>query len=257
MQSSPGRLDLERMTSAYLREIALAGPEHLEAEYVAGYDRKAGFDPRDDLDGLRARGLDATSTLVDLGAGTGTFALAAAAVCKRVVAVDVSPAMLDAVRTRAAAAGAENVECVQAGFLSYEHEGDAPDFVYTRNALHHLPDFWKGIALDRIAGLLAPGGILQLRDLVFAFDLPEAEARIASWIETTAAERPEDGWTREELETHVRDEYSTFTWLLEPLLTRAGFEIVAADHGTVGVYANYVCRLAKPNKIRTGSGPAR
>jgi hypothetical protein len=49
------------------------------------------------------------------------------------------------------------------------------------------------------------------------------------------------GWTREELLTHVRDEYSTFTWLLEPMMERAGFEIVAADHGSLGAHADYVC----------------
>jgi SAM-dependent methyltransferase len=224
-----------------LDEIALAGPEHLDPAYVAGYDRKARVDPTADLEDLRSRGLGLTSTLIDFGAGTGTFALAAASHCKRVIAVDVSPAMLEAIHTRAAEDGVTNVACVQAGFLTYEHEGVPADFVYTRNALHHLPDFWKGIALLRIAGLLAPGGILRLRDLVFSFDLREAEAGIAGWIDAAAAERREDGWTRDELVTHVREEYSTFTWLLEPLIERAGFEIVAADYGTVGAYADYVC----------------
>jgi hypothetical protein len=64
-----------------------------------------------------------------------------------------------------------------------------------------------------------------------------------SWIEATASERSEDGWTREELEAHVRNEYSTFTWLLEPLLDRAGFDVVSAEYGTVGAYAAYVGRL--------------
>jgi SAM-dependent methyltransferase len=149
--------------------------------------------------------------------------------------------MLDAVRAKAAAAGATNVECVQAGFLGYVHEGTAPDLVYTRNALHHLPDFWKAVALARIARLLAPGGTLLLRDLVFSFDLPDAEAGIERWLRTAAVDRPEDGWTRDELETHLRDEFSTFTWLLEPMIERAGLEIVAADHGTVGAYASYLC----------------
>lgn len=62
-----------------LEEIALAGPEHLDADCVAGYDRKAQFDPTRDLDGQRACGLGTASTLIDLGAGTGTFAAAAAA----------------------------------------------------------------------------------------------------------------------------------------------------------------------------------
>jgi ubiquinone/menaquinone biosynthesis C-methylase UbiE len=225
---------------SYPREVALAGPEHLDEAYVAAYDRKAGFDPADDLETLRAHGLGASSTLLDFGAGTGTLAVAAASLCKRVVAVDVSPAMLEAVHRKAVAAGAENVECVQAGFLSYEHEGELADFVYTRHALHHLPDLWKGVALTRMAAALAPGGVLQLRDLVFSYDLPEAEACIESWL-ATGADRPEDGWTRAELETHLREEYSTFTWLLEPMIARAGLEIVVAEYGRGGAYANYVC----------------
>ena len=133
--------------------------------------------------------------MIDFGAGTGTFAIAVASVCKQVIAVDVSPAMVEALRDKVAERGAMNVECVQAGFLSYEHRGPPVDFIYTRNTLHHLPDFWKGIALARMAELLAPGGTLRLRDLVFSFDLSEAEAEIATWIEATAVERPEDGWT--------------------------------------------------------------
>jgi SAM-dependent methyltransferase len=229
------------MTDSVLDEIAFAGSEHLDVGYVAGYDRKAGFDPGADVDALRARGLGHRSTLVDYGAGTGTFALAAAAFCRRVVAVDVSPAMVEAMHAKVAATAAANVECVQAGFLSYEHQGPAPDFVYSRNALHHLPDFWKGIALRRIESLLAPGGTLQLRDLVFSFDLAEAEARIAAWLDSSVVERSEEGWTRSELEAHLRDEHSTFTWLLEPLFERAGFEVVHAEYGSVGAYANYIC----------------
>src|SRR5579859_2918991 len=85
----------------WLDELAHAGNEHLDADYVASYDRKAGFDPMLDLELLRALGLDDSSTLVDLGAGSGQMALAAARVCRRVVAADVSPVMLDRLRTRA------------------------------------------------------------------------------------------------------------------------------------------------------------
>jgi SAM-dependent methyltransferase len=228
-------------------ELALAGAEHLDPAYVAVYERKAQFDPTDDLVELRSHGLGSSSTLIDFGAGTGAFALAAASHCRRVIAVDVSPAMVEALRRNVAEQGATNVDCVQAGFLSYEREGEPVEFVYTRNALHHLPDFWKGVALRRLAGLLAPGGILRLRDLVFSFGLDDAEARIAAWIDDAAAERSEDGWTRDELEAHVREEYSTFTWLLEPVFERAGFEVVSADYGTAGAYAAYVCRR-RPDK---------
>jgi ubiquinone/menaquinone biosynthesis C-methylase UbiE len=222
-------------------EIGLAGREHLDAAYVAVYDRKAGFEPEEDIALLCGLGLGRSSTLVDLGAGTGTLALAAAASCARVVAVDVSAPMLAAIRGRAARLGLTNVECVQAGFLSYEHSGPPADLAYTRHALHHLPDFWKAIALERIASMVRPGGALVLRDLVFAFDPSEATRSLDAWFDA-ASESGDDGWTRAELEEHLRHEHSTFSWLLEPMIERAGFEIVRAVYDTLGVRAEYVCR---------------
>jgi ubiquinone/menaquinone biosynthesis C-methylase UbiE len=226
-------------------EVARAGEEHLDPSYVAAYHRKAGLDPTEEVALLRELGLDETHTLVDLGAGTGVLALAAAEVCRRVVAVDVSPAMLTAARSEAKSRGLQNVDFVQLGFLSYEHEGEPADFVYSRNALHHLPDFWKAIALEHIAGFLRPGGILRLRDLVFSFEPSEAMSAIEAWL-AGAADHPAEGWTRTELEEHVRDEHSTFAWLLEPMLTRAGFEIREIEH-RAGVYAAYVC-VHRPRK---------
>jgi hypothetical protein len=69
--------------------------------------------------------------------------------------------MLEVLRHRAAAAGVANLACVQAGFLSYQHPGPPADRVYTRNALHQLPDFWKAVALDRIGRMLRPQGSLS------------------------------------------------------------------------------------------------
>ena len=220
-------------------ELARAGPEHLDPSYVAGYERKAGFDPTAEVALLRELSLDETHTLVDMGAGTGVLALAAAEVCRRVVAVDVSTAMLAVASHEADRRGLDNVQCVEQGFLTYEHRGDPADFVYSRNALHHLPDFWKAIALERIAGFLRPGGILRLHDIVFSFEPGEATSAIEAWL-AGAAESPTRGWTRSELEEHLREEHSTFTWLLEPMLERAGFDIRDAEYRS-GAYAAYVC----------------
>jgi SAM-dependent methyltransferase len=118
----------------FLDQVAHAGREHLDPAYVPTYDEKAGTDPAEDLALLRAQGLNETRTLVDLGAGTGTFALAAAPFCRRVVAVDVSPVMINRLREKAAQQGVENIECVQAGFLTYAHQGAPADFVYSRHA---------------------------------------------------------------------------------------------------------------------------
>ena len=226
--------------SWFLDELAHAGSEHLDPAYIEGYDRKAGTDPADDLAVLRDLGLNETHTLVDLGAGTGTFALAAAPFCRRVVAVDVSPVMLTLLRQKAAQLGIGNIECVQRGFLTYEHQATPADFVYSRHALHHLPDFWKAIALVRTATILKAGGVFYLRDLVFAFEPHEAEQVIEIWL-ANAPEHAERGWTRAELETHLREEYSTFSWLLEPMIERAGFIIRTANHSASRIHSAYTC----------------
>jgi ubiquinone/menaquinone biosynthesis C-methylase UbiE len=224
-----------------LDELAHAGPEHLDPDFVAGYERKQGYpDPAEDLAVLAAHGLDATSTVVDLGAGTGRFALAAARRFGHVTAVDVSEAMLGFLRQRAAAAGVANLECVQAGFLSYQHAGPPADAVYTRNALHQLPDFWKAVALDRIGSILRPGGVLRLRDLVYDFQPSEAEAVLQRWLDN-AADDPALGYTAADYAEHIRTEYSTFRWLLEPMLAAAGFQILTADFSG-SVYGAYTCR---------------
>ena len=217
-------------------ELAHAGEEHVVAASVAAYDRKAGFeeDAADEVVRLQGLGLGGDSTLVDLGAGTGTLAVAAARAFKRVVAVDVSPAMVAAMREKIAGAGVTNVEAVEAGFLGYRHRGEPADALYSRNALHHLPDFWKAVALERMAAILRPGGIVRLRDIVYSFEARDAERFLSAWLDSAR-------WPRAELEAHVRDEHSTFSWLFEPMLERAGFEIAEAEYDARRIFAWYVC----------------
>jgi ubiquinone/menaquinone biosynthesis C-methylase UbiE len=221
-------------------ELAYAGPEHLDAGFVAGFDRKQGYpDVTGDLAALRAHGLTGESTVVDLGAGIGRFALAAAREFGRVVAVDISLAMLAAVEERATAAGLSNLECARAGFLSYRHGGPPADAVYTRHALHQLPDFWKAVALERIAGLLRPGGVLRLHDLVYDFAPADAGEVFGRWF-AGAATDPAAGYTAEDYAQHIRTEYSTFRWLFEPMLAAAGFRVASAEFRQ-SLYGAYTC----------------
>ncbi|MET0325792.1 MAG: class I SAM-dependent methyltransferase [Ilumatobacteraceae bacterium] len=225
-----------------LDEGAHAGPEHLDPGYVAGYERKAGYDPTADVEVLLAHGIGADSVVVDLAAGTGVFARAMAPHCRQVIAVDVSPAMVAALRTRVGAEGLTNVRVVEGGFLSYEHTGPPPAAVFTRNALHQLPDFWKVVALRRIADLLEPGGVLRVRDLVYGFGPAEIDERVAGWM-AWAVDDPAVGYTAEEYATHLRTEFSTFSWLFEPMLERTGFTILDRED-VIGFYAAYTCRVA-------------
>lgn len=221
-------------------ELALAGPEHRDDAFVAAYDRKQQFDPTEDIQTLISHGMDSSSIVIDLGAGTGTFALAAARHCKQLIAVDISPTMTSHLERRTAEHNLDNVQIVQAGLLSYQHQGDPVDIVYSRNTLHHLPDFWKGIALERMASILRPGGTLLLHDIVYSFDVAEAIPVIEHWLEN-AHHDPATGYTRDDLATHIREEYSTFSWLLEPLLQQAGFTIQEVETRGSRTYAAYLC----------------
>lgn len=224
-----------------LDEVASAGRENLDAEHVARYDAKEDAGAADEVALLQRWGLTTTSTVIDFGAGTGQFTLAAAPASGRVIAIDVSPVMLDLLRHKIQGMGLENVAVSQSGFLTYDHVGEPADIIYSRYALHHLPDAWKAVALVRLRGALRLGGLLRLWDVVYHFGPEQAESRLEAWC-ATAGDAVVGEWSRAELEEHVRDEHSTFTWLLEPMLRRAGFSIEQAQHSEDGVFARYILR---------------
>lgn len=227
----------------FVDELAYAGRENLDADHVARYDAKEDASAAAEVALLREHGLTRASLVVELGAGTGQFTAEVAPACARVIAVDVSPVMLEQLQAKLAARALSNVDLVHAGFLTYEHAGDPAEFVYSRFALHHLPDFWKALALDRMRGMLRPGGVLRLWDVVYDFEPSETEERIEAWC-ATGGDAVEEEWSRAELEEHVRDEHSTFSWILEPTIRRCGFEIVRAEYSEDRIFAKYLLRAA-------------
>lgn len=221
-------------------ELSYAGRENLDAAHVARYDAKEDASAASEVAVLIDWGLTRDSVVLELGAGTGQFTVAIAPACKRVTAVDVSEPMLERLRDKVARLGLDNVDVVRAGFLTYGAPGPV-DLIYTRFALHHLPDFWKAAALVRLRGMLDVGGLLRLWDVVYDFAPAEAFDRIEAWCATGGA-GAERGWSRAELEEHVRDEHSTFSWLLEPMFERCGFEIIEVERSADGAFAKYLLR---------------
>ena len=133
--------------------------------------------------------------------------------------------------------GLINIDYVQQGLLTYQHQGELVDFVFTQRTLHHLPDVWKVQALQRMADTLKPGGVLFVRDILFSFEPNRAEDAIEDWISS----RPAGSFPREFFEHDVREQYITYTWLFEVMLERVGFEIKEAVYGDWQAYARYVC----------------
>lgn len=208
-----------------------------DSEVLESYDRFANVDPEVERQRLIELGVSASDTIIDFGCGTGALTLEAAKVCKSVIAVDVSTAMLDQLREKARRLHLHNIEYVHQGHLTYEHRGEPVDFAFTQRTLHHLPDLWKVRALQRIADVLKPGGKLFLRDILFSFEPSRADEAIEAWIDS----RPAGSFPREFFEHDVREEFITYTWLLEAMLDRVGFEIESVKYGEWQAYAKYVC----------------
>ncbi len=118
--------------------------------------------------------LDTGATLVDMGCGTGAFSVNAASRVHTIYAVDVSKVMLRRLKRKARKGGVHNIQCCRGGLLTYAHKADPVDAVVCSLALHHLPDFWKQVALRRMAAILRPQGRLYLHDVVFSGGHTEA-----------------------------------------------------------------------------------
>ena len=67
---------------------------------------------------IAALGLNTNQTVIDMGCGTGAFAVNAAKHCKNIYAVDVSKAMLRCARRKARKAKLGNIDFCHGGFLT-------------------------------------------------------------------------------------------------------------------------------------------
>jgi len=239
---SPGRvigMD-ERLTEFqsagwYYDDLRQVGIDFEDIAEVDSYDDRQG--PQDEahtkiLDLLE---VGPGKRVVELGCGTAWLAIRAAQRGARVTAIDVSTAMLDAGRRNAQREGAA-VEFVRGGFLTFIVNEPA-DVIVSKFALHHLSDFWKQVAVLRIAASVRPGGIFFLRDVVFSFPPKTYAEGIERWIIEMTGD--ESGYPRAAFETHVRDEHSTFAWVMRGLLEHAGFDV--QEDRWAPTYADYRC----------------
>lgn len=230
---------MQRSNAYEYDEFTQVGTDYSDPAEVEVYDEThAGFrdfeaECRIVLDSLRVKGGD---TVIDIGCGTGVFAVYAARQGVRVQGVDVSEAMLQRARQRVAATAVDGVSFAHAGFLTYEHRGAPADGVVSTLALHHLPDFWKGVALARVRAMLKPGGRFCLQDVVL--QEPNALGDIRAFIDKQHAAGGD--FLRQDAEKHFREEYSTYDWIMAGLLERAGFTIESIAWSD-GVFARYCC----------------
>ncbi|MGQ9365390.1 class I SAM-dependent methyltransferase [Azospirillum sp. ST 5-10] len=193
--------------------------------YVASAVHAAG----EDLDRIEdvVRGAS-TARVLDLGCGGGHVSYRVAPHVAEVVAVDVTAAMLDAVRATAAERGLGNVQVRQGAAESLPFEAGRFDVVVSRYSAHHWRDVDAGLRETR--RVLAPGGRAVLVDVV-APDAPLLDTHFQ------AIELLRDP-------SHVRN-YSPAEWM--GALARAGFTVTAVARRRLRMeFASWVARTATP-----------
>lgn len=231
---------MQKRPDWFYNEFHQIGLDFEDTDQVSDYDTRQGSDPESEQKLIEELGLQPGQTVIDLGCGTGSFTLAAARYGARVHAVDVSKTMLNYVERQCNDQGIQSVSLHHSGFLTYEHKGPKADWIVSRYALHHIPDVWKQVVLMRLPGMLADSGRFFLRDVIFSFSPSKYSVHMSDWIAHMA--RTSD-YSNADFETHLREEYSTYSWIIEGMLARSGFVIESAEFPS-SMYATYLCHNA-------------
>lgn len=211
----------------------------IDSAVAALYDRHDNSDSRAHS-ALTMLGLKPGWRIADIGCGNGVLACEAAAMGAEVDAIDISPAML-ALADILARDRKVKIRTQFAGLLSFAYKPNSYDLIVSEFALHHLPDFWKAVALTRIFNALKPGASFYLRDIVFVSMPDGIERDVEGWADFSIKNHE---FERESVITHMRDEYSTFAWVIERMLTDAGFHTVSVDYHAP-LHGTYLLRKPK------------
>jgi ubiquinone/menaquinone biosynthesis C-methylase UbiE len=114
---------------------------------------------------IEALGVHAGQFIADIGAGTGYFTVRLSPVVGRegrVMAVDVEPAMVEYIRTRATRAGLDNIEPILTRANEPGLEPTSVDLVFICDTWHHIDDRLR--YLERLRDVLRPGGRVAIVD---------------------------------------------------------------------------------------------
>ncbi|MBI5393892.1 MAG: methyltransferase domain-containing protein [Verrucomicrobia bacterium] len=149
-----------------------------------------------------AAGLKPGSRTLEVGCGTGMFTEIFARTGARIVAVDISPELLELARERGLPA--DRVQFIQKGFEDCEAEGPF-DAVIGSSILHHLD---MEVSMRKILRLLKPGGCISFAEPNM-LNPQLALQKNVPWLKARMGDSP--------------DETAFVRWRLAALLRRVGF----------------------------------
>lgn len=134
--------------------------------------------------------------VLDIGSGQGQLSLPLASAGAVVTAVDVSPAMIAVLRSRAGAAGLVNLRAMAAPAEELAVPPASFDVIISSYALHHLRDSDKARLIFSAFAWLRPGGKLIIADMMFGRGGSERDREIIRQKLVALARKGPGGWWR-------------------------------------------------------------
>lgn len=142
------------------------------------------------------------NTLLDVGAGAGSDSLLAAELVGsegRVIALDITPAMVRKLQRTARDAGYENITALEGSAEAIPLPDESVDAVTSNGALNLVPD--KRRAVREMFRVLRPGGWLQIADVVIRRPITvDCDDDPRLWVECVVGATVD-----EDLHTYFRD----------------------------------------------------
>lgn len=134
--------------------------------------------------------------VVDLGCGTGQLSLPLAERGARVLAIDVSPAMVSRLAANARERSLPTVDGLAIPIENLSLPAGSVDLVVTSYALHHLRDADKSRVVSAAYHWLRPGGTLLVADMMFGRGATSQDRAIIRSKVSALAKKGIGGWWR-------------------------------------------------------------
>jgi ubiquinone/menaquinone biosynthesis C-methylase UbiE len=145
---------------------------------------------------LEVAGVQPDTQVVDLGCGTGQISLPLARRGARVLAVDVSPAMIRQLESEAGRAGVTSLEGLAMPIEELNLPDQSVDLIVSSYALHHLRDADKARLVSSAFRWLRPGGRLVIADMMFGRGGSSRDRAIIKSKLAALARKGPGGWWR-------------------------------------------------------------